>query len=274
MAGLPPLVILVSARDDDRPRPAVLGLEAQLGAGDPGDRDAAEAVPAPVTLRSVGLGRVRLRGRLRCQGRRGRGCRRGCRRLRRGGRLGRRLSDADASDDGSDDADALGSVEPDGAGDAAKTTTTGRIPMARHATMAPMRSRSRWRRRFSCSVTDGPRAGSICAGTPKTNARALVLNLSLPAWTVLRADDQPVRGRTRISGHGTTRWTGLPWMFTCHVVVSLPPSGVWYLICHQPFSPQTAGAVVGQRDADVDPRVVEARVPVVGGVELTCLPGT
>ena len=92
VAGLPPLVILVSARDDDRPRPAVLGLEAQLGAGDPGDRDAAEAVAAAVALRSVGLGGVRLRGRLRCQGRRGRGRRRGCRRLRRCGRLGRRLS--------------------------------------------------------------------------------------------------------------------------------------------------------------------------------------
>ena len=34
----------------------------------------------------------------------------------------------------------------------------------------------------------------------------------------------------------TIKWTGLPWMLTCHVVVSLAAL-IMYSICHQPSSP-------------------------------------
>ena len=90
--GLAALGDLRVGGDDDRPRPAIRGLEAQLRAGDPGDRDAAEAAPAALALRPIGLGGVRLRGRLRRERRRGRGRRGRCRRLGRGAGLGRRRS--------------------------------------------------------------------------------------------------------------------------------------------------------------------------------------
>jgi len=44
----------------------------------------------------------------------------------------------------------------------------------------------------------------------------------------------PGRGRGRLD-QGRIRWTGLPRMLTCHVVVSLPPL-TWYSTFHQPCS--------------------------------------
>ena len=67
-------------------------------------------------------------------------------------------ADADASADA--DADAPGSIEPDGAGDAAKTATTGTSPMARHGDDGPDAEPVAVATASSpASVTDGPRAG-------------------------------------------------------------------------------------------------------------------
>ena len=98
-------------------------------------------------------------------------------------------------------------------------------------------------------------------GMSKTNARALVLNLSLPAWTVLRR-----AAINRCAGAPASRRSRDDEVDRVALDVHLPRRGVVAtvrgLVPDLPPAvlPQTAGAVVGQRDADVDPRVVEARV--------------
>ena len=82
----------------------------------------------------------------------------------------------------------------------------------------------------------GEGSGVEMSGNYQLDSRAL------PRGAKIASGSTPCRSRFRT--YGTTRWTGLPRMFTSHVVTSCPDVPTAYSIFHQPgcVSPGGVGA--------------------------------